>query len=185
MKPEKDPTRIKRETTTLVVVDVQERLYPHIHGHEAMAVEIARLIKFSKIVGIPVVHAEQVKLGPTVEPLKTLLSPAQPLIKETFGCFGCDDFLNALSARKGHTLALTGIETHVCVLQTAMEALQRGYRVQVVADAVSSRSPYNKEVALRRIAAAGGEITCAESFIFEIVRKAGTEEFKEVLPLLK
>lgn len=181
----RDPVRIKRGSTVLVVVDVQEKLYPFISGNDAMAVEIVRLVNFADIIGIPVLHMEQAKLGPTVKPIADALGSRKPAVKETYGGFGCPAFTEALSAHRFDTLLLTGIESHVCVLQTAMEALERGYRVQVVADAVSSRSAYNKEIALARMRAAGAEVTCAESVMFEIMGRAGTEEFRRVLPLLK
>jgi len=181
----RDPQLISRENTLLAVVDVQERLYPHIAGNEAMRVEIARLIRFAAIVGLPVVHVEQEKLGPTIESLAVLLGEDKAAVKQTFGSFGCAGFVESLANRRFDTLVLTGIETHVCVLQTAFGALQRGLRVQVVADAVGSRSPCNKETALARMRAAGVEVTCAESFIFEIMGRSGTEEFRRVLELLK
>lgn len=181
----RDPAPIRRSDTVLCVVDVQEKLYPHIHGNEAMAVEIERLVRFADVVGLPVVHMEQIKLGPTIPRLAEAIGNRTPAVKDTFGGFGCADFTAMLSGHRFTTLALTGIESHVCVLQTAMQALSRGYRVQVIADAVSSRSPYNKEIALARMRQAGAEITVAESFIFEVMGRAGTEEFRRVLPLLK
>ena len=181
----RDPERISRENTALVVIDVQERLYPHISGNEGMATEIIRLVKFADILGIPVVHAEQFKLGPTIAPIAAALGDRTPVIKETFGCFGCADFAEQLPGLRGGTLVLVGIETHVCVLQTSMEALKLGYRVQVAADAAGSRSPYNKEIGLRRLAAAGVEVTVTESVMFELMGRSNTDEFRKVLALLK
>lgn len=184
-KAQKDPVRIARANTTLLVVDVQEKLYHHISGREGMTVEIARLVRFADIIGIPVLHVEQNKLGPTIGELKAVLGERAPIVKETFGAFGCAEFAEKMGGARGGTLIVTGIESHVCVLQTAMEALQRGFRVQVAADAVGSRSPFNKETALRRLTAAGVEVTVTESVMFEIMGRANTDEFRKVLTLLK
>jgi nicotinamidase-related amidase len=182
---EHDPALIKREDTLLVVVDVQERLFSHIADNEAMEVEIKRLIDFAGIIDMPVVFAEQIKLGAIITSLRAKDSSSPLFIKETFSCYGSLEFKECIESYGPSNIILTGIETHVCVLQTAMAALEEGLRVQVVADAVGSRSAYNKEVALRRIACAGGEVTCAESLIFELMERAGSEEFREVLKLLK
>lgn len=188
-RPPGDPHLVRREDGVLLVVDVQEKLVPSIDGHVALVDNIARLVKFCGIVGVPVLHAEQIKLGPTAAPLRDAIretgGPAEPHVKETFGCFGHPPFARALSESGRRTIFLTGIEAHVCVLQTALGALERGFRVQVVADAVGSRSPLNKEVGIRRALAAGGEITCVEALIFELLGKAGTDDFRKALPLVK
>ena len=187
-RPIKDPHLVRREDAVLLVVDVQEKLIPSIDGHAALTDNIARLAKFCGIVGVPVLHAEQIKLGPTIAPVREAVREAgggEPHVKETFGCFGHPPFARALSELGRRTLLLTGIETHVCVLQTALGALERGMRVQIVADAVGSRASFNKEVGIRRALAAGAEITCVEALMFELMGKAGTDEFRRVLPLVK
>lgn len=181
----RDPQPLTREGTLLLVVDVQEKLVPHIHEHEAMVTEVVKLIKFADALGIPVMSVEQEKLGATIAPVTEALGERKPFVKSTFGSFGCALFVDRLGEMRLKNLVLVGIESHVCVLQTAFGALRKGLRVQVVEDAVSSRLPANKANALARMRAAGVEITCAESLMFELLYRAGTEEFKKVLPLIK
>jgi nicotinamidase-related amidase len=176
---------LDRKDTALIVVDVQQLLIPTIFEGEKMTHEIGRLLKFADVIGMDAVHAEQIKLGPTVEPLAELLGDRQPFLKSTFGCFGNEEFDAKVKSFGVKNLILTGMETHVCVMQTAMQALERGYRVQVVMDAVSSSTPLKKEVGLHRMSDAGVEITCAESLIFELLGEAGTDEFRACLPIIK
>lgn len=176
---------LERTETALVVVDVQERLAPTIFQREEMVREIARLIKFAGVVGMEVIHAEQIKLGATVPELAQLLKGKEPFEKSAFGCFGNPAFEEKAKSFGVKNLILIGIETHVCVMQTALQALARGYRVQVAMDAVSSSTPLKKEVGLHRMSDAGVEITCAESVIFELLGQAGTDEFRQCLPIIK
>jgi isochorismate hydrolase len=175
---------LKREDCVLVVIDAQERLLPVIHGQEEVVANIAKLVQFAGIVGLPVVATEQMKLGATV-PAVTGAGLAEPAIaKISFDCFGCEEFSQKIKALKRKTLVLAGVEAHICVLQTALSALE-DHRVQVVGDAVSSRNLGNRDLALARLRQAGGVVTSTEMFIYEILRQAGTEEFKATLPLVK
>jgi nicotinamidase-related amidase len=176
---------LDRKDTALVVVDVQQILLPTIFDNDEMTHEIKRLLKFADVIGMDVIHAEQIKLGPTVEPLAELMGGRAPYLKSTFGCFGNEEFDAKVKSFGVKNLILTGMEAHVCVMQTAMQALERGYRVQVVMDAVSSSTPLKKEVGLHRMSDAGVEITCAESVIFELLGQAGTDEFRACLPIIK
>jgi nicotinamidase-related amidase len=176
---------LDRKDTALVVVDVQQLLIPTIFDSDKMVHEIKRLLSFADVIGMDAVHAEQIKLGTTVEPLAELMGDRQPYLKSSFGCFGNEEFAARVESFGVKNLILTGMETHVCVMQTAMQALARGYRVQVALDAVSSSTPLKKEVGLKRMSDAGVEITCAESLIFELLGRAGTDEFRACLPIIK
>lgn len=175
---------VEIEKSVLVVVDVQEKLFPHIDANELMASRIGRMMDFARLAGMPIVSCEQVKLGATVLPLGDKL-PAKPHEKEAFSCFGSQDFSKELSGLGREMLIITGIETHVCVQQTTLDALKRNYSVQIVADAVSSRDPDNKRLALRRMGEAGAVITSSEAVIFELLRTAGHEKFREAIALVK
>lgn len=174
----------RREDCVLVVIDAQEKLLPVIHEHEAVVANMAKLVKFAGIVGLPVVLTEQMKLGATVPEVALADLQAPALAKISFDCFGCDDFAAKIKDLKRKTLIVCGVEAHICVFQTALTALE-DFRVQVVSDAVGSRAPHNWLVALERLRKAGCVITSTEMFIYEILRQAGTDEFKATLPLVK
>ena len=178
------PKLIDRADCVLVIIDAQEKLLPAIADKEKVIDNLVRLARFAGIVGLPVIVTEQEKLGPLVPALRELLSAADPVKKVHFDCFSCDDFSRRVEAMGRRTLILTGVEAHICVAQTAL-AVPPGYMVHVVADAISSRTPENKRIAIERMARAGSIITSTEMFIYEVLRKAGTDEFKAVLPLVK
>lgn len=178
------PQLISGEDTVLVVIDVQEKLLPVIADKEPLLANVIRLAKFAAIAGLPVVVTEQEKLGPTVSDLRAELPASDPIGKITFDCFGEYRFQARLNALGRKTLLLAGIEAHICVAQTALSALDH-YTVHVVADAVGSRAPANRQVALDRLRQNGATITSTEMAIYEILRQAGTSEFKAVLPLVK
>ena len=157
---------------------------PHIDGEGEVIANLAKLGQFAAIIGLPAIVTEQVKLGPTVPEVAWHLKGVQPITKSHFGCFGCEEFVQALSALGRSTLVLTGIEAHICVAQTALQALDR-YTVQVVSDAVGSRKPADRQVALDRMRQAGAIITSTEMLMYELLARAGTDEFRQVLELVK
>jgi nicotinamidase-related amidase len=175
---------IGRQECVLVVIDAQEKLLPVIADKERIQQNIIRLIKVCRLTDIPVVVTEQEKLGNTVAEIKKEFSAEAAIQKVHFNCFACKDFAEQIKKTGRKTLVLTGMEAHICVVQTALQALPF-YNVQIVSDAVSSRLPDNRNVALQRLRDAGATITSTEMFIYEILQKAGTEEFKSVLPLVK
>lgn len=182
----RDPEPVGRERCLLVVVDMQDKLLPSIPNADALVAAVRRLVAFCDILGVPVLALEQRKLGVTVEPLREALGQARsPILKDAYGGFGEPRFVEAVAASGRDTLLLTGIEAHVCVFQTAMGALARGFRAQMVADAVGSRAALDREVGLARAQAAGVEPTSAEMLMFELMGRGGTDEFRRVLPLLK
>ncbi len=174
----------KREECVLAVVDVQERLLPHIHEGDRVVANIVKLVKFAKIVGLPILWAEQEKLGPTAAPIRAELAGLEPFGKAEFGCLGCGGFRERLASLGRRTLVLCGIEAHICVAQTALQALAE-YDVQVVADAVGARTPENRLLALERLRRAGATVTSTEMLFYEVLGRAGTDEFRAVLPLVK
>ncbi len=175
---------IEREDSVLVVVDIQEKLMPVIANREKVIDNTVRLLKFSEIIGLPVILTEQGKLGSTVNEIKQEIPNLEPITKLAFNCFLCDEFVDNIRQIGRKTLILTGVETHICVAQTALYAVPN-FRVHVVSDAVSSRNVDNWNIGIERMRQSGAIITSTEMLIFELLKKAGTDEFRAVLPLVK
>jgi nicotinamidase-related amidase len=168
-------------------VDIQERLFPHIHEHQQLSENLVKLIKGLKILNVPMIVTQQYTrgLGQTIPPVAEALGEFEPLEKLTFSCYGDPDFVNVLNDSGKNHIILAGIETHVCVLQTAMDLLDIGYEVIIIEDCVSSRRLNDKQVALKRMRDDGVIITTCESILFELLKVAGTEEFKAISQLVK
>jgi len=175
---------IKREDSVLVVVDVQERLVPVISNHNKMIENIVRLIRFAKIISMPVVLTEQEKLGATIKEIKTELPGLIPITKIEFSACKNSRFIKKIHELSRSNIILVGIEAHICIAQTALELLP-GSNVHVVADAASSRSVENKDIALQRLSQSGVVVSSTEMVIYELLERAGTSEFKKVLNLIK
>jgi nicotinamidase-related amidase len=175
---------LRREDCVLVVIDAQEKLMPVIAERESITDNLLRLVKFAGIIGLPVMVSEQMKLGPTLEPLVAELKDVRAIEKTTFDCLACQPFRDHLARLDRGTLLLAGVEAHICVAQTALGAAGR-FRVQVVADASGSRAPANRDLAFARLRMNGVTITSTEMLIYELLGQAGTAEFKATLPLVK
>jgi nicotinamidase-related amidase len=172
----------------LLVIDLQEKLLPAIADGERVVKRCATLIRAARVLEMPIVWSEQyVKgLGATVQPIAEAIGDAaRPIEKMTFGCLASPPLAEAARATGRRQLVLCGIETHVCVLQTALEALDAGWQVFVVEDAVGSRRLSDGDVALRRMTQAGVVPASVEMLVMEGLRQAGTDAFKAVLPMLK
>ena len=178
---------LSKENAVLIVVDVQERLFPLISGKDIILNNMRKLIRFAKIIGIPIILTEQYPkgLGPTISEIRELTSTIKPIEKLEFSCLASSAFRERLAEIHAKNLVLTGIEAHICVAQTAIEALTYGYRVYAVHDAISSRRLEDKTVAVERMRQHGVTIVTSEMLMYEILRKAGTPEFKKVLKLVK
>jgi nicotinamidase-related amidase len=177
-------TILSKDDSLLMVIDMQERLLPVIAGKERIVENALRLVKFASLIGLPILRTEQENLGETAFELREELKDIQPIIKLEFDCFESGVFTARLGQLNRNTLIIIGIEAHICVAQTALHALSR-YRVHVVSDAVSSRSPHNWEVALQRMRQDGVIVTSTEMVIYELLGKAGTDQFREALKLVK
>jgi nicotinamidase-related amidase len=175
---------IEREDSALVIIDMQEKLFPAMAGKEDLANQVMKLVRFSKIVGFPVIVTEQEKLGPTLAGIIGELPAAAPVPKVDFNCFACEAFVKRVQELDRRTLIMCGIEAHICVAQTALDGAS-DYEVHVVADAVASREPENRRIALQRMSRSGITITSTEMVIYELLKRAGTDIFREVLKLVK
>jgi len=178
------PNLANREDSILVIIDVQERLMPVIANKETVEENVVRLMKFAEIIGFPIILTEQENLGDTLPEILEARPDLQPIRKLHFDCFRCQDFPPKLANLGRKTLILCGVETHICVAQTALHALS-DYTVHVVSDATSSRAEHNWKVALNRMRQAGVVVTSTEMVIYELLQRAGTDEFRAVLPLVK
>ena len=175
------------EIYSLVVVDVQDKLAQIMQDREVLFKNVRILIKSAQILSIPILWCQQCpdSLGPTAPEIEQLLSENEPINKSSFSCCGDDQFNEKLSQLNVNQVLICGIETHVCIYQTAMDLIHRGLNVNVIADAVSSRTSENKQIALSRLAVEGVKICSTEMVLFEILKTAKHPCFKEIARLIK
>jgi nicotinamidase-related amidase len=178
----------KRRSACLVIIDVQERFRPAIFDFGRTANNIRKLAEAFRVLGIPIIITEQnpEKLGKTIPQITNELGEFKPVAKMHFSCCGEKEFVKALRKTKAKDVILCGLETHVCVLRTALDLIGMGYRVHVACDAVSSRRKPDTDLAIRRFVQAGAPfITTTETVIFQLIDKAGTEEFRKIFAIVK
>ena len=178
---------LDRQNAVLVVVDFQEKLLPTIPVTDAILPQAIKLIRFARELDIPILWTEQYPrgLGATVPEIATELEGLAAIEKTSFGCMGDAGFVRALENTGRRQLLLTGVETHVCMMQTALAAVEQGYEVYVPRDTVASQEKRQYKAGLRRMEQAGVVLGTTQMVLFEILREAGTPEFKKALPLLK
>ena len=175
------------DNALLLVVDVQGRLARLMHESDAMIRQQRILIEGCRILDVPVVWAEQLpdKLGATVPELADKLEGLKPSAKSSFGCWGDANLREAIRDSGRDRILLAGIETHVCVWQTAAALGREGFQVHLIADAVSSRSAFNRDIGIQRMAAAGVHMSNVEMALFELMVDATHPRFREVTGLLR
>ncbi len=175
------------EKCCLVVVDVQGKLAQLMDGKESLFANIEVLIKAAKALEMPILWCQQNPraLGPTVPQLVKLLGGVEPVDKMSFSCCGDTGFIEKLNALKATDVILCGIEAHVCIYQTAMDLLDRDLDVHLIADAVSSRTAANRQIAVRRLTAEGANLSSTEMILFELLKTAEHPEFRELCRLIK
>jgi len=176
------------EASLLLVVDIQERLWLHIANREQVRDRSAIMIQGAHLLGVPVIVSEQYPKGlsPTIAAVNEVRPPeAGQCSKMAFGCLADPPLARMVEESARRQLVICGIETHVCVLQTALDALQRGFTVGVVADAVGSRDEANRQFGLARMRDAGAVILTSEMILFEWMRTAQHPAFKSVSALVK
>jgi nicotinamidase-related amidase len=175
------------EDSFLVLIDVQEKLAAAMHERESLIDNNTRLVKGIQVLGVPILWTEQNPkgLGPTVVQVRDLLVDITPLTKLSFSCCGEETFLSSLKDLRRKQAIVCGIECHVCVYQTVAGLISMGYEVQVVADAVSSRTFMNKEIGLSKCKELGASITSVETVLFELLKKAEGDWFRQMLRVVK
>ncbi|HDP35509.1 MAG TPA: isochorismatase family protein [Candidatus Hydrogenedentes bacterium] len=179
---------LNREQTALLVIDIQDILMPKAEAvvknylHQA-----ERVVRMARILDLPILVTEQnpERLGSTNAGILDALGQTERMPKMEFGCLANDAFRRALQDTERKQLLIVGMETHVCVLQTGLDALAQGYEVYLVKDAIVSSRKYEYKAGLARLQQAGAHCATAEMAIFELLRKAGTSEFKQLLPVIK
>ncbi len=181
------PDRLTLDRSVLVVVDMQERFRDLIHGMDQVMAGSSRLIKFFQQLNMPIIVTEHYSrgLGVTVTELRNLFKPLKPIEKIHFSCAGDQGFLKALSNTGRDQIILCGIESHVCIYQTAADLIREGKQVAVAVDAVSSCTAANRQIGLTRMSEMGVQSMGVQMLMFELLHKAGTRDFKTVSGLLK
>ena len=181
----RSPHLMSKTDTALLVIDVQEKRIPLIGEREQVLCNIGRLIDAGKLLGLPVLATEQSPQvwGATVGELADRL--ATPLEKSCFSCAESADFLEKLATANVSKVLVAGIEAHVCVLQTALDLLAKGYAIFVAVDAVGSREQVDRETAVRRLESAGATLTTTETALFEWCEGCGTPEFEQISQLVR
>ena len=180
---------LEAEQCALVVIDIQEKLLPPIFQKEQLLRNAQLLIRAAGILKIPALISTQYAkgLGGTVPEIASLLPETPAIDKTLFSCFGSEVFCSVIKRLPGQrtTLLLCGMESHICVTQTALAALREGYLVHVASDAVSSRTEWNWKIGLDRMRSAGAVISSTEMMVYELMRSSSSAAFKELLPHLK
>ena len=175
------------ENSALILVDVQGKLAQAMHDKEKFFDAIIRLVKGARILELPILWNEQnpAGLGPTIPEIAALLPNQKPLGKLSFSCCGNAEFIKELKQLNRQNMLVAGIEAHVCVYQTAADLVERNFAVQVVADAVASRTAENKQIGLEKSKQVGVGLTSTETVLFELLKIAKGDKFKEIINVVK
>ena len=178
---------ITTEDTALVLVDVQGKLAQSMHNKKDLFENLKKMVKGAQVLGVPILWAEQNPdgLGPTMPEIAELFTNQSPVSKFSFSCCGSDQFLKDLEAVNRKNILIVGIEAHVCVYQTSADLVNLNCDVQVVADAVASRTAENKQIGLEKSKDAGARLTSTETALFELLKEAKGDKFKEIINLVK
>ncbi|MBD3403310.1 isochorismatase family protein [candidate division GN15 bacterium] len=180
---------LKPETTALVFVDIQGKLATLMYEKDRLFANLVRMARGAHALDIPIIWNEQLpdKLGETIPELKETLESLdkQPLIKKHFSACGNPDFVKTLEATGRKDVLLTGIETHICVYQSAIDLLESGYNVHLVIDATSSRLEHNYHLGVQRIKDAGAVLTSVEMCLLELQEIAEGDRFRELIKIIK
>ena len=171
----------------LVVVDIQGKLAQLMCDKEELFKNAEVLVRSAKILDIPILWCQQCpdSLGATIPQIADLLTDNTPINKSCFSCCGCGQFADRLNSADRKQILLCGIETHVCIYQTAVDLIEKGKEVTVIADAVSSRTQGNKQIGLRKMLSAGTDISSAETALFELLKTSDHPSFKQIVKLIK
>jgi nicotinamidase-related amidase len=175
------------KNTAMVVVDMQDKLIPLMGRKDRLLADMNTLLRLATLFEIPIVLTEQYTkwLGTTIPDVKESLPLYDPIHKMAFNCCEVDDFNRRLESHDAENIILAGIETHICVYQTCFSLLKRGYQVHVPQDAVDSRTDENRRVGLGLMRDAGAVLTSTETIVYQVLKRAGTKEFKTMLRMIR
>jgi nicotinamidase-related amidase len=173
--------------TALVFVDIQGKLATLMYEKERLFANLVRMARGAQALEVPIIWNEQLpdKLGDTIPELKAALAGMTPLVKKSFSACGNPDFVQELDRLGRMNILLTGIETHICVYQSAMDLLDAGYRVHLVIDATSSRLEHNYHLGVQRIKDAGASLTSVEMCLLELQKIAEGDRFRQLIQIIK
>lgn len=174
-----------RNNTVLIIVDVQGNLAKLIDNKDIVLENIRKVIRGCRVMEIPMILTEQVNLGPTIPEITDLMPDVSPIIKESFSCCGNPEFMAKLATYNRRQVLLAGIETHVCVYNTARDLTALGYEVHIVADAASSRTAMNREIALQKMKDHGVAWTSTEMVLFELLKTAADPKLRDIIRIVK
>jgi len=183
----RNPIILKKETTALLIIDLQERILPVIRNYETVLDNTVTLIKGFKVMQLPIYFTEQYPkgLGPTSQKILNELYGYRAFQKISFSCSGAENLFEEFNKKKLSQIVVCGVESHVCVQQTVLDLIANDFQVDLAADSVSSRKEIDYTVALERMRILGAEVTTTESILFELLEVCGTPEFKEVSKIVK
>ncbi len=184
---ERNKKILSREKTALLIIDIQEKILAVMQDPDSVINNTLKLIKGFKVLNIPIFYTEQYPkgLGPTSQHLLKELEGLSAIQKMSFSCSGAGNFFTRLKDNNVSQVVIAGIESHVCVQQTALDLVANGFQVDVVADAISSRKENDYKFAIERMRNNGIEISTTETVLFELLNICGTEEFKEISKIVK
>lgn len=178
---------LHEETSLLIVIDIQGNLARAAADRELLFESTRKLIQGAKVFSLPIIVTEQIpeKLGSTIPEVAELLEGITRIPKETFSC--CDNaaFMEAFNKANRKQILLCGIESHICVYQTALDLLNMECEVHIVADAVSSRTAKNREIGISKMISAGAFLTSTETVLFELLKTARSDKFKDIFRIVK
>ncbi|WNC73680.1 isochorismatase family protein [Thalassotalea psychrophila] len=178
---------LNKEDTVFVLVDVQGNLAGLVHDKQALFSNMQKLIKSLQILNVPIIWVEQTPsaIGETIVQISSLLTNLTPISKTTFSAAKNDEFMTALKKTDRKQVLVAGIESHVCVYQTAMDLHQQNFEVEIISDAVSSRTQSNKQIALLKMQSKGLTLSSTEMALFELIGDAESKEFKQIIKIIK
>lgn len=179
---------LDKNSTSLVIIDVQEKLTNVIFEKDKLVQNLVKLIEGAKVLGISIIWTEQYPkgLGETITEIKSILpQQLKPIEKIHFSCCEEPNFRFELEKASAHTLLVAGIESHVCIYQTVADLIDSSYQVELVTDAISSRTKENRELGIKRCNDLGAALTSVEMCLFELLKQAGTFEFKAISKIVK
>ena len=184
---ERTHAMLTSEYPVLILVDLQVKLSRVMHEREALIQNAVKLVRGAKLFGLPIIASEQnpAGLGPTVPEVAELLEDIPVISKMSFSCCGESAFMEELEKQGREIVLVAGIESHVCVYQTVIDLLDLGYEVEVIADAVSSRTPENRAIGWERCTAYGAALTSVETLLFELLGTAESDKFKDISKMVK
>ncbi len=175
------------DDTVLVLIDIQGKLASLMYEKDKLYRTLEIITKSMNLLNIPIVWVEQVpdKLGPTIDEVANNLPDKTPIAKYTFSCCNNNEFMEEVKSLNRKQILLTGIETHICVFQTALDLIKDGYEVGVIEDCVSSRTQLNKDIGIKRMNQAGVVTTSCEMVLFELMKSTKADGFREITGLIK